>query len=84
VDFYSACPGLDDVVFDCSGPPESLGFEQPEQRSVSLVNHRGGRSQAVTASRRDDGCRGSWGHLGPMEFGIDVSTLEVTCDQAWR
>jgi len=51
-----------------------------ELRLVIMDNPEGGAGiEIVKQLNRKKDCRGSWGHLGPMEFAIEVGDIEQAC-----
>jgi catechol 2,3-dioxygenase-like lactoylglutathione lyase family enzyme len=55
--------------------------ELPEQHMVMMMSTQGGGIEPTRLTPLGPDCRGEWGHLGPMEFGVGVSNLELACEQ---
>ena len=86
--FYRAL-GFTELVADFQGvlDPMSHWFPDPtgtEQRLVLLNSPDGAGIEAVQQINQTKDCRGSWGHLGPMELSIEVSDIEAACAEARR
>jgi catechol 2,3-dioxygenase-like lactoylglutathione lyase family enzyme len=55
--------------------------ELPEQHMVMMMSTQGGGIEPTRLTPLGPDCRGEWGHLGPMEFAVGVSNLELACEQ---
>lgn len=76
--------GFTDLVADFQGVLDTMShwFPDPkgqEQRLVLLDSPEGAGIEAVQQINQTKDCRGSWGHLGPMEFAIEVRDMDAAC-----
>jgi catechol 2,3-dioxygenase-like lactoylglutathione lyase family enzyme len=81
LEFYRRL-GFTDSVFVYDGVLEAMNpwFPAPtEQRIELLVNYYGGGIEAVEHPTEIKDCRGTWGHLGAMEFAIEVTNIDAAC-----
>jgi catechol 2,3-dioxygenase-like lactoylglutathione lyase family enzyme len=51
----------------------------PDQHMVMLMSAQGAGIEPCQLTPLGPDCRGEWGHLGPMEFAVGVSNLELAC-----
>lgn len=82
VEFYRKL-GFNDVLFDFAGVFESMNQWYPEpvhQHMIMLANYYGAGAELVKHTPKSKDLRGTWGHLGPMDFAITVTNLEKACD----
>lgn len=76
--------GYTEMLCDFKGVLEAMNpwFPEPiEQRLVLMYNYYGGGIEPVEHFPPSKDLRGSWGHLGAMEFAIGVSNLEKACEE---
>ncbi len=79
-DFWAAL-GFKASLFESDGYFEPMHpwypGPAPRQRMMLLMNPRGAGLEPVEHIPPSPDMRGDWGHLGPMEFGVGVSNLDL-------
>jgi len=86
VEYYKRL-GFTDSIFDFQGYLASMAiwFENPTQMRITmLANYLGAGIEPVQQIPRVKDLRGSWGHLGPMEFAIGVTNMEKAYEELTR
>jgi catechol 2,3-dioxygenase-like lactoylglutathione lyase family enzyme len=81
-EFYQKL-GFTELVLDYDGYNEAMAiwFPKPvKMKMVILANYSGAWIEPVEHVPPSKDLRGSWGHLGPMEFAVGVSNLEKACE----
>lgn len=78
--------GFTELFMDYTGYLHGMATLFPEpikMRFVLMANYYGGLIELVTylPPNKSKDSRGSWGHRGPMEFGVGVSNLEKACEE---
>ena len=71
--------GFTEMIFDFKGVLEAMNvwFPEPvEQHLVMMANYYGAGIEPVQHFPLSKDLRGSWGHLGPMEFAVEVTNIE--------
>lgn len=82
-EFYQKL-GFTELVIECEGYNETMAiwFPKPvKMKVVLLANYRGAWIEPVEHIPPSKDLRGSWGHLGPMEFAIGVTNLGKACQE---
>jgi len=85
-DFYKQL-GFSDMIFESTeffapmapwyGPNRPL----PGHHMTLFMSGQGAGIEPVRLTPLYEDCRGEWGHVGPMEFGIGVTNLRRACDK---
>jgi catechol 2,3-dioxygenase-like lactoylglutathione lyase family enzyme len=77
--------GFDEMLFESTDffDPMAPWYDRelPEQHMVMMMSSQGGGIEPCVLTPPGPDCRGEWGHLGPMEFAVGVSNLELACDR---
>ena len=77
--------GFDEMLFESTDffDPMAPWYDRelPEQHMVMMMSSQGGGIEPCVLTPLGPDCRGEWGHLGPMEFSVGVSNLELACDR---
>jgi catechol 2,3-dioxygenase-like lactoylglutathione lyase family enzyme len=74
--------GFGEILYEWSGVFEAMNpwFPKPvHQNMILLANHYGAGVEIVQHVPQSKDLRGSWGHLGPMDFAVQVTNLEQAC-----
>lgn len=82
LNFYSEL-GFTELFFDFKGVLDAMNvwFPEPvEQHIVMMTNYYGAGIEPSQHFPPSKDLRGSWGHLGPMEFAVEVTNIEKACD----
>lgn len=58
--------------------------ELPDQHMIMMLSAQGAGIEPCRLTPLGPDCRGEWGHLGPMEFAVGVSNLELACRELGR
>jgi hypothetical protein len=58
-------------------PPWYEPSELPKQHMTMPMAAQGAAIEPVVLDPPGHDCRGDWGHLGPMDFGIRVSNIDA-------
>jgi len=79
--------GFTELLVDYTGYNEAMTiwFPKPQKmRIVLLANYYGASIEPVEHFPPSLDLRGSWGHLGPMEFAVGVSNIEKAYEELQR
>ena len=71
--------GFTELIAPFKGVPDNMNvwFPKPiEQRLVMMANYYGAAIELVQHFPPSKDLRGGWGHLGTMEFAVEVSNIE--------
>jgi catechol 2,3-dioxygenase-like lactoylglutathione lyase family enzyme len=83
LDYYRQL-GFGEVLFELDDVFESMNHwysgPPPRQHMVMVANYYGAGAEIVQHTPASKDCRGTWGHVGPMDFSIGVSNLEEACE----
>ncbi|GAI85571.1 unnamed protein product, partial [marine sediment metagenome] len=76
--------GFTELFLDYTGYLDSMAIWFPEpvkMRLVMLSNYYGASIELVEQFPPSEDLRGTWGHLGPMDFAIGVTNIEKAYEQ---
>lgn len=80
-DFYKQLGFTDQIFestefFDPMAPWYQVGRELPGHHMTLWLSGQGAGIEPVRLTPLWEDCRGEWGHVGPMDFGIGVQNIE--------
>lgn len=76
--------GFTELVFDFNGYVDSMAtwYSKPQKmRILCVANYYGAWIEPIEHFPEVKDLRGSWGHLGPMEFSVGVSNIEKAYEE---
>lgn len=85
-DFYKQL-GFSDMIFESTeffapmAPWYGTNRPLPGHHMTLFMSGQGAGIEPVRLTPLYEDCRGEWGHVGPMEFGIGVTNLQRACDK---
>lgn len=85
-EFYKGF-GFTELIWDFEGVMESMNPWHGKAQGMKIVmlgNYRGASVELVQQIPEVRDCRGEWGHLGPMDYAIEVTNIDKACEELNR
>jgi len=79
--------GFTELIFDYNGYIDGMAIWFPEpvrMRLIMMANYYGATIEPCQHFPPSKDLRGSWGHLGPMEFAVGISNLDKAYEELQR